>query len=130
MKVKISTHHLNMITTKAAESLEKIDLEKFEHLKPRPGSVILCQYRDKPEENKSEGGLILPGETEDELFVGVVVAVGEGHYNPYSGTAMPVSYSVGDLVFFKESFGHHFVFGQDREELLSIDVTDLVAKAI
>lgn len=129
MKINLSEHHASMVVAGVAEFVAQVDTSKYDRLKPIDGKLIIKPFKDKPEENVSEGGLVLLGE-KDAQYVGVVVAVGSGAYNPYQGNNFPVNVSVGDLVFFKEHFGHEFIFGSERETLVAMDQTDLIGKAV
>lgn len=105
-----------------------IDMSKYEHLKPNDGRIIVKEFKDKPGDNKSAGGIITGGD-EDKQEVGLVVAAGKGVVNPYStGARLPVEYMVGDVVFMPSNFGHNFIYGSDREKLLSILGSDIIAK--
>lgn len=130
MKVELAKKHSHMVVAGVASFVDSLDLSKYANFKPSDGRCAVKLYDDKSEENKSEGGIIISGQKKDRMYVGVIVAAGEGVYNPYSGGLVPVNFKVGDLVFVKENFGHEFVFGEDRENLLLIDYTDLVGKAV
>lgn len=111
-----------------AEFVEKIDLAKYKDtLTPNRGRLIIKQFEDKPEENV-QGGIVIPGEVGDKQEVGVIVAAGKFEVSPYSGREIEHDYRVGDVVIIPEHFGHNFVFGPDREKLLSVPYIDVIAK--
>lgn len=130
MKVELAKKNEHMVVLGVAEFISGLDLSRYANLKPNSGRCVVKMFKDSPEENCSEGGIVIPGQEKDEMFVGVVVACGSGAHNPYTGGAFPVEFQVGDLVFVKENFGHEFVYGTDREGLHSIDYNDLIGKAI
>lgn len=127
-KLEINPEHKDCVVDGVDKFVSDINLSKYVHLKPNDGRVILKEFKDKPGENKSESGLIIGTETEDAQEVSVVVAVGKGMYNGYLGVHAEMPYKVGDVVFAPEHFGHNFIFGGDREVLLSIAASDIIAK--
>lgn len=127
-KIALNPEHKPCVVAGVEEFVSGIDLDKYAQLKPNDGRVIIKQYKDKPGENKSEGGIVLTDETKDEQHVGVVVAVSRGAFNGYSGKHVESYFKAGDLVFFPEHFGHNFYFGDEREKLLTILEQDIIAK--
>lgn len=126
-QVILNEAHKSCVVAEVAAFVEKIDLDKYAQLKPNDGKLILKVFEDKPGEHKSSGGIITGG-TEDKQQVAVVVAAGKGPFNPYTGTHIDMPYSVSDLVFLPEHFGQDIYFGPDREKLMSIAYTDIIAK--
>lgn len=126
-KLKLNPEHQLAVVAGFAEFVEKIDLETYKHLSPNRGRVLVKKFEDKPQENKSEGGIVLSGESEDTMEVGVVVSVGPGLLTQ-AGTETDLGYQPGDVVYIPEHFGHNFVYGSDRETLLSILASDVIAK--
>lgn len=110
-----------------AEFVEAVDLSRYETLKPNAGRVIIKAFEDTPEDHTAGG--IITGDKADKQEIGIVVAVGNDPFNPYDGAVnYPVNYHIGDVVLFPEHFGHNFTYGGDREQLLSMVYTDLIAK--
>ena len=126
--ITLNPEHKPYVVAGVEKFVAGIDLGKYALLKPNDGRVIVKIYNDKPEENSSAGGIILSGETKDKQAVGIVVAAGKGMFNAYSSTHLDLGYEVGDLIFFPEHFGHEFFVGTEREKLLSIMSTDIIAK--
>lgn len=124
--LKLDPKNANDVVSGVAEFVETVDLNKYANLKPNRGRLIVKKYDDKPGENKSSGGIVLTEEKEDKQEVGVVVAAGKGAYLQ-SGESVECDYKVGDLVYFPGHFGHDFAFGSDRESLLSIMASDVIA---
>lgn len=126
-QVILSENHKDCVVAEVAAFVQGINLEKYKQLKPNDGKLILKVFQDKPGEHKSSGGIITGG-TEDKQQVAVVVAAGKGPFNPYTGTHIEIPYGVADLVFLPEHFGQDIYFGPDREKLMSISYTDIIAK--
>ncbi|AHI61250.1 molecular chaperone GroES [Vibrio phage SHOU24] len=126
-KLKLNPEHQSAVVAGFAEFVETVDLGKYQSLQPNRGRVLIKKYKDDPKENTSEGGIVLSGETQDAMEVGVVVAVGEGLLTN-TGAATDLGYAPGDVVFIPEHFGHDFQFGADRETVLSILASDIIAK--
>lgn len=126
-KLTLNPAHESAVVAGFGAFVEGLDLAKYEALQPNRGRVLIKKFKDDPKENKSEGGIVLSGETEDAMEVGVIVSVGEGLLTN-AGTATDLGYAVGDVVFIPEHFGHDFQFGSDRETILSILASDIIAK--
>ncbi|CAM0050424.1 co-chaperonin GroES [Vibrio phage K404] len=126
-KITLNPVHEKCVVAGFKEFVEGIDLEKY-MMQPNDGRVIIKQFKDKPGDNKSEGGIVLTDVKEEEQHVGVVVAVGRGIINANTGHHVPSYFKPGDVVFFPEHFGHNFYFGDDREKLLTMLEQDVIAK--
>ncbi|CAM0043596.1 co-chaperonin GroES [Vibrio phage K120 g1] len=126
-KITLNPVHEKCVVAGFKEFVEDIDLEKY-MMQPNDGRVIIKQFKDKPGDNKSEGGIVLTDVKEEEQHVGVVVAVGRGIINANTGHHVPSYFKPGDVVFFPEHFGHNFYFGDDREKLLTMLEQDVIAK--
>lgn len=127
-KLTLNPVHKHLVVDGVEAFVGGIDLEKYAELKPNDGRVVIKQFKDNPEENVSEGGIVLSDSKKEEQHVGVVVAVGRGALNPYSSERVDPYYKPGDVVFFPEHFGHNFYFGSDREKLLTMLEQDMIAK--
>jgi len=53
----------------------------------------------------TKGGIVLPGDSEDQPCEGIVIAVGKGAYDA-DGELVPMSLSVGDKILYGEHAGH------------------------
>lgn len=126
-KITLNPVHDKFVVAGFKEFVEGVDLEKY-MMQPNDGRVIIKQFKDKPGDNKSEGGIVLTDVKEEEQHVGVVVAVGRGIINANTGHHVPSYFKPGDVVFFPEHFGHNFYFGDDREKLLTMLEQDVIAK--
>ncbi|QZI92910.1 hypothetical protein SIPHO067v1_p0070 [Vibrio phage 51E28.1] len=126
-KITLNPVHEKCVVAGFKEFVEDIDLEKY-MMQPNDGRVIIKQFKDKPGDNKSEGGIVLTDVKEEEQHVGVVVAVGRGIINANTGHHVPSYFKPGDVVFFPEHFGHNFYFGDDREKLLTMLEQDVIDK--
>lgn len=89
-------------------------------LQPVRGRIIV---RPAPKSKQSEGGILLPGRSDDEFESGTVVAVGPGI--PQHGNIVPNCCSAGEEVLFIAGSGTPLKF--DGETFLVIDDTDVVA---
>ncbi|ABE59510.1 MULTISPECIES: co-chaperone GroES [Chromohalobacter] len=79
------------------------------------------------EEQKTAGGIVLPGNAQEKPTRGEVLAVGNGRILE-SGEVRPLDVKVGDTVIFKDGFG---VEKQkiDGEEVLIMSESDILAVA-
>ncbi|MBZ5486878.1 co-chaperone GroES [Halomonas aquamarina] len=77
------------------------------------------------EEQKTAGGIVLPGNAQEKPTRGEVLAVGNGRILD-NGEVRPLDVNVGDSVIFKDGFG---VEKQkiDGEEVLIMSETDILA---
>ena len=77
------------------------------------------------EEQKTAGGIVLPGNAQEKPTRGEVLAVGNGRILE-SGEVRPLDVKVGDTVIFKDGFG---VEKQkiDGEEVLIMSESDILA---
>ncbi len=126
-KLKLNPLHRSAVVAGFEDFVEKIELDKYLGFKPNRGRVIVKKFEDKPQENKSEGGIVLSGESEDTMEIGVVVSVGSGLLTQ-SGVETDLGFLPGDIVYIPEHFGHNFMYGKDRESLLSILASDIIGK--
>lgn len=127
IKITLNPVHEKCVVAGFKEFVEGVDLEKY-MMQPNDSRVIIKQFKDKPGDNASDGGIILTDSKEEPQHVGVVVAVGRGIINPNTGHHIPSYFKPGDVVFFPEHFGHNFYFGDDREKLLTMLEQDVIAK--
>ncbi|WP_110650340.1 co-chaperone GroES [Salinicola peritrichatus] len=91
-------------------------------IRPLHDRVIV---RRKEEEQKTAGGIVLPGNAQEKPTRGEVLAVGNGRILD-SGEVRALDVKVGDTVIFKEGFG---VEKQkvDGEEVLIMSESDILA---
>ena len=91
-------------------------------IRPLHDRVIV---RRKEEEQKTAGGIVLPGSAQEKPTRGEVLAVGNGRILE-SGEVRALDVKVGDTVIFKEGFG---VERQkvDGEEVLIMSESDILA---
>ncbi|CAO1663037.1 co-chaperone GroES [Salinicola sp. LHM] len=91
-------------------------------IRPLHDRVIV---RRKEEEQKTAGGIVLPGSAQEKPTRGEVLAVGNGRILE-SGEVRALDVKVGDTVIFKEGFG---VEKQkvDGEEVLIMSESDILA---
>lgn len=78
--------------------------------------------RRKEEENKSAGGIVLPGSAKEKPNQGEVIAVGQGKLLD-NGEVRPVSVKVGDQVIFGQYSGNNIKV--DGEELIILAETEI-----
>ncbi|AGI27220.1 10 kDa chaperonin [Candidatus Portiera aleyrodidarum] len=76
------------------------------------------------EEQKTSGGIFLPGNAQEKPTRGEVIAIGKGKILD-NGAIRPLDVKIGDTVIFKEGFG---VEKQkiDDEELLIMSESDII----
>jgi len=91
-------------------------------IRPLHDRVIV---RRKEEEQKTAGGIVLPGSAQEKPTRGEILAVGNGRILE-SGEVRALDVKVGDTVIFKEGFG---VEKQkvDGEEVLIMSESDILA---
>ncbi|WP_110685293.1 co-chaperone GroES [Salinicola aestuarinus] len=92
------------------------------NIRPLHDRVIV---RRKEEEQKTAGGIVLPGSAQEKPTRGEILAVGNGRILD-SGDVRALDVKVGDTVIFKEGFG---VEKQkiDGEEVLIMSEGDILA---
>ncbi|CBV42758.1 co-chaperone GroES [Halomonas elongata] len=92
------------------------------NIRPLHDRVVI---RRVEEEQKTAGGIVLPGSAQEKPTRGEVLAVGNGRILE-SGDVRPLDVKVGDTVIFKEGFG---VEKQkvDGEEVLIMSESDILA---
>lgn len=92
------------------------------NIRPLHDRVIV---RRVEEEQKTAGGIVLPGTAQEKPTRGEVLAVGNGRILD-SGDVRPLDVKVGDNVIFKDGFG---VEKQkiDGEEVLIMSESDILA---
>ena len=92
------------------------------NIRPLHDRVIV---RRVEEEQKTAGGIVLPGSAQEKPTRGEILAVGNGRILD-SGDVRPLDVKVGDNVIFKEGFG---VEKQkiDGEEVLIMSESDILA---
>jgi chaperonin GroES len=78
--------------------------------------------RRKEEEQKSAGGIVLPGSAKEKPNQGEVVAVGQGKVLE-NGEVRPLSVKVGDLVVFGPYAGNNIKI--DGDELIMLSETEI-----
>ncbi|HET8792138.1 MAG TPA: co-chaperone GroES [Modicisalibacter sp.] len=92
------------------------------NIRPLHDRVVV---RRVEEEQKTAGGIVLPGNAQEKPTRGEVLAVGNGRILD-NGEVRPLDVKVGDNVIFKEGFG---IEKQkiDGEEVLIMSETDILA---
>ena len=92
------------------------------NIRPLHDRVVV---RRVEEEQKTAGGIVLPGNAQEKPTLGEVLAIGNGRILD-NGEVRPLDVKVGDTVIFKEGFG---VEKQkiDGEEVLIMSETDILA---
>ncbi len=81
--------------------------------------------RRKEEEEKTAGGIFLPGSAKEKPNQGEIVAVGEGKVLE-NGTVRPVAVKVGDRVVFGQYAGSNTI-EVDGEELIIMGESEIYA---
>ncbi len=76
-----------------------------------------------PKEEKTKGGILIPGKAQKEVNYGTVLAVGPGGFNA-DGTRRPMSVKVKDRVFYTDC---HLT--QTGGKVVIIDEEDILAVA-
>ena len=80
--------------------------------------------RRKAEEEKTAGGILLPGSAKEKPNQGEVIAVGTGHVND-KGEIRPLEVKVGDKVMFG-SYAGNTVEDTDGSELIVMRESDIL----
>ena len=92
------------------------------NIRPLHDRVIV---RRVEEEQKTAGGIVLPGSAQEKPTRGEVLAVGNGRILD-SGEVRPLDVKVGDTVIFKDGFGVEKE-KIDGEEVLIMSESDILA---
>lgn len=92
------------------------------NIRPLHDRVVV---RRVEEEQKTAGGIVLPGNAQEKPTRGEVLAIGNGRILD-NGEVRPLDVKVGDTIIFKEGFG---VEKQkiDGEEVLIMSESDILA---
>ncbi|WP_280562268.1 MULTISPECIES: co-chaperone GroES [unclassified Chromohalobacter] len=83
--------------------------------------------RRMEEEQKTSGGIVLPGNAQEKPTRGEVLAIGNGRILE-NGEVRPLDVKVGDTVIFKDGFGVEKE-KIDGEEVLIMSESDILAVA-
>lgn len=100
--------------------------------KPKKGIVplgdkVLIRPFEKPNEQRTEGGIILPGKQEGEKQErGVVVATGQGRWDEDGERRIPLDVSVGDSVIYVRGYEYQELKIDGVEHIL-ISVNSILA---
>lgn len=79
--------------------------------------------RRKEQDEKTAGGIIIPGTAQDKPQEGEILAVGQGHIND-NGDVRPLDVKVGDTVLFTKWSGTEVTI--DGEDLMIMKETDIM----
>ena len=93
-------------------------------IRPLHDRVIV---RREEEEQKTAGGILLPGSAQEKPNQGEVIAVGSGRILD-SGELRPVDVKIGDIVVFGQYAGNDKI-DVDGEELIILSESDIKAVA-
>lgn len=99
------------------EKKEEMEIMKFRPLHDR---VVV---RRKEQEEKTAGGIIIPGTAQDKPQEGEILAVGVGHLND-NGDVRPLDVKVGDTILFTKWSGTEVTI--DGEDLMIMKETDIM----
>jgi chaperonin GroES len=91
-------------------------------IRPLHARVIV---RREEEEQKTAGGILLPGSAQEKPNQGEVIAVGSGRILD-SGELRPVDVKIGDIVVFGQYAGNDKI-DVDGEELIILSESDIKA---
>ncbi|CEM30267.1 unnamed protein product [Vitrella brassicaformis CCMP3155] len=91
----------------------------------RPVGGVLLVRRKEPIE-KTEGGLLIPTESQEKQTIGQVVASGPGALHPQTGVRLPTDVTEGDWVLFGQYDGQNIDYNGSDHVL--IDSDNIVAK--
>ncbi|MBT3672387.1 MAG: co-chaperone GroES [Porticoccaceae bacterium] len=91
-------------------------------IRPLHDRVIV---RREEEEQKTAGGILLPGSAQEKPNQGEVIAVGSGRVLD-SGELRPVDVKIGDIVVFGQYAGNDKI-DVDGEELIILSESDIKA---
>ncbi len=90
-------------------------------VKPLHDRVLIKRVE---EENKTAGGIIIPGSSAEKPSIGEVIAVGEGSRN-FDGSLNNLTVKVGDKVLFERAM--HAEVKVESENLLIMRETSILA---
>ncbi len=85
--------------------------------------------RRSAEEEKTAGGILLPGSAQEKPNQGEVIAVGVGYYLE-NGDVRPLEIKVGDTVMFGAYAGNNTVEDDDGSELIIMRESDVLAVVV
>ena len=77
-----------------------------------------CIVKERPIEEKTQGGIILTSANQERQYVGTVLAVGEGAYLE-SGKIRPMQIEVGDEVMFAKFAGTPINYNNEQYIVLN-----------
>lgn len=92
-------------------------------LQPYFDRVLL---KRKASEQKSKGGIVLTGDTQEKSNICTVVAVGEGYLNHDTGEVTPLKTKEGDTVLIGKWTGDEIKVGD--EDMLMVREAEIFAK--
>jgi chaperonin GroES len=92
------------------------------NIKPIADRVVV---EAAPAEEKTASGIYIPDTAKEKPQQGTVVAVGPGKYAEQTGTLVPLSVKVGDVVLYGKYGGTEITF--EGKEYLIMRETDLYA---
>lgn len=74
----------------------------FEKLRPLGDRLLVKRLEDQ---EKTQGGIIIPDAAKEKAQTGAVIAAGPGRYDAKNGSTLPLQVKVGDVVFFGKYAG-------------------------
>ena len=77
-----------------------------------------CIIKERPVEEKSQGGIILTTSSQERQYIGTVIAVGEGAILE-SGAIKPMQVEVGDEVMFARFAGTPINYNEEQYIILN-----------
>lgn len=80
-----------------------------------------------PAETKTASGIYIPETAQEKPSQGTIVAVGPGKYADLTGNLIPMSYKVGDKVFYGKYSGTELPI--DGREYLIMKESDILGKS-
>jgi len=79
-------------------------------------------------DEKSSGGILIPGEAQEKSLFCQVVAVGHGYLDPATGNLVPLKTQVGDVILIGKWSGEETKV--DGEDMLIVRESDIVGKVL
>ena len=104
------------------DKLPEIDYKRYSHIRVPHSRLMIKEL--KLDYSKSSEGIILKVNDDRGGFTqGVVVRVGEGYIDS-SGRKVPMTYEVGDIVYFSDMAGVDYKIMRDQGEYEEVRITD------
>lgn len=94
------------------------------NIKPYGGRVVVKRFKA---DETTKSGILIPGKSKEEQYMGKVVAVGEGMYTD-SGVRIPMETNIGDKIVFAKYSGIPVELETNNELYIVLNERDILFK--